>query len=128
VKTFTVRIDKNAARKAIKQMRRSIRTGISHIKDDELTCDSLESAFQVLSKARFEVFGAILDHKPKSLAALAKALGKDQANVFRDVRSLEALGLIKLTREKDGSRQRFRPVTQYDKITFDFGAFPQQAI
>jgi hypothetical protein len=41
------------------------------------------------------------------------------------VKALEGLGLIKLIPEKDGERERLRPVASYDRIVFDFGAAGQ---
>ena len=61
-----------------------------------------------------------MSYKPDSLYELAEVLGKDQANVLRDVRSLEMLGLIKLVSVKDGDRGRFKPEALYDKIVMEF--------
>ncbi|OFZ82882.1 MAG: hypothetical protein A2603_11825 [Bdellovibrionales bacterium RIFOXYD1_FULL_55_31] len=46
---------------------------------------------------------------------------RDHANVLRDVKVLERLGLIQLVTEKEGERERMRPVALYDRIIFDFG-------
>jgi predicted transcriptional regulator len=127
VKTFTIRIEKNPDVDAFKRLKRVIKTGVPDVRPDELLCDSMDSALKVLSKSKFELFGGILTFKPESLAALAKALDKDQANVQRDARALEALGLIKLAVEKDGDRTRLRPTALYNKIIFDFGTQTRRA-
>jgi predicted transcriptional regulator len=121
VKTFTIKIEKNPDESAFKRLKRAIKTHIPDVHPDELLCDSLDSALSVFSKSKFEVFAGVLNSKPDSVAALAKVLDKDQANVLRDARALEALGLIKLVEEKDGDRTRLRPATLYNKIIFDFG-------
>ena len=53
---------------------------------------------------------------------LAQMLKRDQANVLRDVKALEAMNLVKLIAEQDGDRERHRPVANYNRIVFDFGA------
>jgi predicted transcriptional regulator len=128
MKTFTIKIDENSGKSAFKHLKRAIKTRIPYVRPDELLCDTLDSALSVLSKSKFEVFAGVLNFKPDSIAALAKALDKDQANVLRDIRALEALGLIKLVAEKDGDRTRFRPATLYNKIIFDFGTYGRRAV
>lgn len=120
MKTFTIRIEKSPDKSAFKRLRKAIKTRVPDVHPDELICDSVDSALSVLSKSKFEAFAGILNSKPESIATLAKLLNKDQGNVLRDVRALEALGLIKLTEEKDGDRARLKPVTLYSKIIFDF--------
>jgi predicted transcriptional regulator len=122
MKTFTIKIENKATEMAFKRLKRAIKSGIPDVHPDELICDSLDSALSVFSKSKFEVFAGILNFQPDSVAALAKALDKDHANVLRDARALEALGLIKLVIEKDGDRTRLRPATLYNKIIFDFDA------
>ena len=73
-----------------------------------------------MSKSRFDVFAAIVEHKSESLYELAKVLDKDASNVLRDAKALELLGLIKLIPTKDGDRERLKPVANYDKIRFEF--------
>ena len=127
MKTFTIKIENRPDEVAFKKLKKVIKTGIPDVHPDELLCDSLDSALSVFSKSKFEVFAGILNLKPDSVAALAKGLDKDQANVLRDVRALEAMGLIKLVMEKDGDRTRLRPATLYNKIIFDFGTHTRRA-
>jgi predicted transcriptional regulator len=75
-----------------------------------------------MTESRLQVFYGIADQQPTSIYQLAQLLKRDQANVLRDVKTLEAMRLIRLESEKDGDRERLRPVANYDRIVFDFGA------
>lgn len=120
MKVFTFRYEKNPKKSALTAMRQAIKTGKTDVREHELVCDSMESMLKIMSKARFELFAAIVEHKPGSMYELAEVLEKDHANVLRDVKSLEALGLIKLKSLKDGARGRFKPEPVYDKIILEF--------
>ena len=120
MKVFTFRYDPNPRKNAFARMQKAIETGIPDIRRDEIACDGLASMLKLMSKSRFEVFAAILETHPDSLYALALSLKKDQANVLKDAKSLEALGLIKLEPMKDGNREKYRPKALYDKIVFEF--------
>lgn len=101
-------------------MKRAISSGAPDIKGDELVCDSMEAMLKIMTRSRFEAFAAIVEGKPNSVYELAKILEKDQGNVLRDVKSLEALGLVKLKPVKDGDRERLMPIPIYDKIILEF--------
>ncbi|MBI4402644.1 MAG: hypothetical protein HY537_00695 [Deltaproteobacteria bacterium] len=120
MKVFTFRYESNPTRKAFARMRKAIETGIPDIHEDEIVCDSLDSMLKLMSKSRFEVFAGIVEHRPESLYELAKSLSKDQGNVLKEVKALEALGLISLTPSKEGERERLKPKALYDKIIFEF--------
>jgi predicted transcriptional regulator len=120
MKIFTFRYEKNPKKSALAAMKNAIKTGKPDIRDDELTCDSMDAMLKIMSKTRFEVFAAIVEHKPDSLYKLAKILEKDQGNVLRDVKALESLGLVKLKPVKDGERERLKPESSYDKIVIEF--------
>ncbi len=120
MKIFTFRYEKKPKKSALAAMRNAVKTGKPDIQGDELVCDSMDAMLKIMSKARFEVFTAVVEGKPDSLYELAEILGKDHANVLRDVKSLESLGLIKLVSLKDGGRERFKPESLYDKIVTEF--------
>jgi predicted transcriptional regulator len=120
VKTFTFRYEPIPWKEASRAMHRVAKTGVSDIRANEMACDSLESMLKIMSKTRFELFAAIVEHRPGSLLELAKKTDKDQAQVLRDARTLEALGLIELVQSSDGGRQKLRPKALYDKIVFEF--------
>jgi predicted transcriptional regulator len=120
MKIFTFFYEKNPKKSAIEAMKKVLKTGKSDIRDDELICDSMDAMLKIMSKSRFDVFAAIVEHRPDSLYELAKSLGKDAGNVLRDAKALESLGLIKLIQAKDGDRERLKPEALYDKIVFEF--------
>src|SRR4051812_36234993 len=57
---------------------------------------SLEAVAKVLSPARLELLGAILNRSPESIYALAKAVGRDFKNGHSDVKLLAEVGLLEL--------------------------------
>lgn len=120
MKTFTFRYERNPRKSALEAMKKAIRTGMADVNDDEMVCDSMASLLKLMSKSRFEVFAAIVEHRPHSLYELTKILGKDQANVLRDARALASLGLIKLKTEKEGKREKLKPIALYDKVVIEF--------
>lgn len=120
MKVFTFRYEKNPKKSAIAAMKRAVKTGVPHIRENELACESLESMLKLMSKPRFEVFEAIVQRKPGSLYELSKILEKDPGNVLRDAKALESLGLIRLVSVMDGDREKLKPEAVYDKIVFEF--------
>lgn len=123
MKTFTFRYDPKASMDdTFERMKKAAKTGTPDIHDDELTSNSFEALLSSMTAGRVELFYAVANHKPDSIYQLAQLLKRDQANVLRDVKTLEGMGLLKLVPEKDGERERLRPVANYDRILFDFGA------
>ncbi|TVQ77822.1 MAG: hypothetical protein EA369_08530 [Bradymonadales bacterium] len=120
MKTFTFRFKHNPKAVAFDKLKEVMTTGKPYVRGNEMLCDSLDTMMKLISKSRFEVFAGIVEHKPSSLYELADVLSKDQANVLRDAKALESLGLIKLKSVKDGKRERFQPKALYDKIIFEF--------
>lgn len=126
MKVFTFRYEKSPRKSVLASMKSAIKSGKPDIRDDEIVCDSMESMLKIMSKARFEVFAAIVESRPDSLYELSKILEKDQANVLRDVRGLKALGLLELVPVKGGARGRLRPEPSYEKIVIEFA--PKKAV
>ena len=120
MKVFTFKYESNPRKSALVHMKKAIATGTPDIKDDEMVCDSFETMLKLISKSRFEVFAAVVEKKPGSLYELAQHLKKDQANVLKDARALESLGLIRLKPVKEGAREKLTPEALYDKIVFEF--------
>lgn len=120
MKVFTFKYESNPRKKALERMKKAISTQVPDIRDNEMICDSLETMLKLMSKSRFEVFAAIVEHKPNSLYELAQQLKKDQANVLKDAKVLESLELIRLVPIKDGAREKLKPEALYDKIIFEF--------
>ncbi len=120
MKTFTVRLSKTSMKGMFDDLKKAVKTGVPNVHEDELFCDSVETMIETVSKSKFEAFGAIVEHKPKSLKVLAEVLKKDLGNVSRDVKALELLGLVELKKDDKEDHRSLRPVARYDQIAFDF--------
>jgi predicted transcriptional regulator len=119
MKTFTFRY--SPSEPSIGKRIKDAVNGKPHVRPNELVSTNLKGLLQVASESRLELFEAILHEKPTSIYALAEKLGKSQPYILKEVRVLEALGLIRLHREHDGSRERVRPEALYSKIIIDCG-------
>ena len=119
MKVFKFRYERNPKKSVLSAMKRAIRSGVPDVRDDEMVCDSMASMLKLMSKSRFEVFAAIVEHKPASLQELARAMDKDPGNVLRDAKALEGLGLVRLVQSR-GNRTRMKPEALFDKIVFEF--------
>ena len=121
MKVFTFRYQKGIRKKVLSEMKEVMRTGRPKVHNNEMLCDSVESLLQCISKSRMEAFLAIIEHKPESVYELAQALGKDQANVLKDAKALEGMGLIELKPVKDGNRERLKPKPLFDAVVVEMG-------
>lgn len=123
MKTYIFRYDPNATPDALfARVARTAKTGVPDVRENETSSNSIHAILSTMTEARLKLFYAIADQHPNSMYHLAQLLNRDQANVTRDVKALKLMGLIKLVSEKDGKRERLRPVASYDRIVFDFGA------
>ena len=123
MKTFTFRYDPSATPNDLfARVARAAKTGVADIRKDVTSSNSIHAILSAMTEGRLQVFYAVAVHQPSSMYQLAQVLKRDQANVLRDVKALEAMRLIKLVSEMDGDRERLRPVANYDRIVFDFGA------
>jgi predicted transcriptional regulator len=128
MKTFTFKYAPKPAKKAFTALKEAARSGKADLRPDTLYCESLEGMLKLMSHGRFTVYDAILNHRPDSIYQLAKLLERDQANVLKDVKALEALHLIKIELEKDGERERSRPVALYDKIVLEYESIHKKVV
>lgn len=64
-----------------------------------LAFESWDALTRTLTAKRMELLRHVRRHKVKSVRALAKALGRDYANVHADVQALKAAGLLDATEE-----------------------------
>ena len=67
--------------------------------EDVICVASWEVLGKILSPGRLEILASIPTLKPKSIAALARSLGRDFKNVHSDLTFLADLGLIELREE-----------------------------
>ena len=122
MKTFTFRYNPKATPKDLfARVEQAAKTGVPDLEKDELSSNSINALLSTMTAGRIQLFYAIANQKPDSMYQLAQLLERDHPNVIRDVKVLEGVGLVKLVAEKDGERERMRPVALYERIIFDFG-------
>ena len=122
MKTFTFRYDPNASVNSMfNDFEQAIKTKKKEIHSDEIISQSIEAILSSMTKTRLDLFYCIANEKPVSLYQLAQILNRDQANVLRDAKALEEIGVIELKNIQDGNREKLTPVALYDRIVFDFG-------
>jgi len=85
-----------------------------------ISVPSWEVLGKVLSPPRLEILAAVPELKPASIAALAKALGRDFKNVHADVRFLAEVGLLML--RETGTRRTLVPTALYSEIDLPLAA------
>ncbi len=73
-----------------------------------------ETIGRVITASRLELMRVIRTEKPKSIQELARLVGRDFKNVYRDVNSLVEFGLIEL--KKKGPRRASAPVAIFSEI------------
>lgn len=100
------------------RMNEAIRTGRPYIKKHQISFANIRDITEEFISPRPTLFACLVEKQPQSLYQLAKLLKRDYANVYKDVKSLVAMGLVKLEKVED--KQRIKPVPLYDKIIFDF--------
>jgi predicted transcriptional regulator len=119
MKTFTFHYNASPRAAALKSIKDSMRAGKMDIQKDSISCKSMDEMMKLISKARFQVFIAIVEQSPSSLTDLAEILHKDLGNVQRDAKVLESLGLIELKKMPSSRGDRLKPIALYDRIVFE---------
>lgn len=116
IKTFTFRYDPNLTpEKMFVDFWKASEGKLKLVKPDEISSPNIEVLFASINKNRWEIFDCLVEKKPTNLTELAQFLGKDYGNIWRDVRILENMGIIKL--EKHG--KEIQPIALYGRIVFD---------
>jgi predicted transcriptional regulator len=118
MKTFTFKYKPNEPTPG-KHIREAI-AGKPYVKPDELISTNFKTLLQIATEPRLEIFRAIVNIKPGSIYELAEKLQKSQPYILKEVRILEALGLIQLKKESDGNREKLRPIALYSNIELNF--------
>lgn len=78
------------------------------VSDHQISFESWEGLTKVMTTKRLELLRHLHRHPETSIAALARALGRDYKRVHEDVEALTAAGLIE--RDEEGLR------ADYDEI------------
>jgi len=88
--------------------------------EEIIIIESWEILGRLLSPGRLQILAEIPLRKPKSIAELARQIGRDFKNVHTDVQFLADIGLLDLREE--GPRNTLRPVAKYREIELPFAA------
>ena len=81
-------------------------------KEERIVLTSISDLNKILTPERLRLIRTIKKKNPKSISVLAKLLERDRANVFRDLKYLEGLGLISLEQHK----METTPIFDFEKI------------
>jgi predicted transcriptional regulator len=82
--------------------------------------DSFEDALVVATECRLTLLKIIREKNPDSLYELALLVGKNQAYVYREAKTLQECGFIKLEQLEGVGRKKVRPVSLFDEILLWF--------
>lgn len=94
-------------------------TGPRRPNEEVIIFSSWDQLGHALSPARLQILSAVLQTKPKSISALARALRRDFKNVYNDVRLLSDIGLLDLRAK--GTRKALVPEARLRELTIGFG-------
>lgn len=117
MKTFTVKYVSSAFDTAFASMDAALTARESDLHEGYYYCETIDSFVKVFGRARLEAFEAIARKNPRSVYELARFLEKDESNVLRDVRALEAIGVVRLVESENGA---LRPEALYDRVVFEY--------
>jgi predicted transcriptional regulator len=80
--------------------------------EERIVLTSISDLNKILTPARLRLIRTIKKKNPRSISVLAKLLERDRANVYRDLKYLEGLGLIFLEEHK----METTPIFDFEKI------------
>jgi predicted transcriptional regulator len=117
-KQFIFKYDPSASLKEMfKTFNEAWETGKPNIQPKNvLISNNLTAIYRTITLSRLEIFTCLLEKKPNNLTELSQLLKRDYANVWKDIRALEGLEIIKL--KKIG--KEIKPIALYNQIVFDF--------
>ena len=89
------KFEEDASRRFVDAWHRAEKGEAVH--ERHLAFESWDALARTLTNKRMEILRHVRRHKVKSVRALAKALGRDYANVHADVKALKDAGLLDAT-------------------------------
>ncbi|CAG8566808.1 14699_t:CDS:2, partial [Cetraspora pellucida] len=92
------------------EMLKAVLTGKPNLKSHQISFASLKDITGEFISPRPKLFACLVEKKPTSLYQLAKLLNRDYANVYKDVKSLVAMGIVKLVKEVNYKRKSWNRV------------------
>ncbi|MCX6741845.1 MAG: HTH domain-containing protein [Candidatus Pacearchaeota archaeon] len=81
-----------------------------------LQLNQIKNVKQLLSKEKIRIIYAIKQRKPNSVYELAKLLARDFKAVRQDLKVLESLGFVTITKTTIKNRVCSKPILQVDRI------------
>jgi len=87
-------------------------------KHEGVSFASLDDMRKALTEERLRILKTIRKEHPASIYELAKILGRDKKNTFDDVQYLAQVGLVDLTKTKDGLKKT-TPRVNYERIMLE---------
>ena len=88
------------------------------LREDSISFQSLDQLRKFLTTRRLELLRVIKHKKPESIYKLAKLVDRTPENVNTDIKFLEQLGFVEITKVND-IRKRSIPEVEYDKMTLE---------
>ncbi len=106
-------------KKKIKAELRAIDRGkTKKLRENSISFQSLDQLRKFLTLKRLELLRVIRHKKPGSLYELAKLVNRTPENVNTDIKFLEQLGFVEVTKVKE-TRKKSVPEVSYDKMTLE---------
>ena len=118
MKTLTLKY-KNYGKSIVFDSIKKAFNGVGQVDKDIIYFNDLAEMQKFLSPTRTELLSVIRRHKPESMYELAQLLDKDQAYIFKEVKLLAGIGMIKLEVSDSGGRYKTKPIVVYDHIYLD---------
>ena len=115
VLTIKVEEPKRVAKKLLKTLENASLEGTLE-EEQTLTFPSVEKLFKILTPARWKIVKALQTKEFKSIRDLAKFLGRDYSNVWKDIQILNDLGIVEVEKTEGG----YRVYIPYEKIVVEF--------
>ena len=111
--------DTEQFKKKIKEELKAIDKGRAKtLREDSTSFQSLDQLRKFLTPKRLELIRVIRHKKPQSIYELAKLVERTPENVNTDLKFLERLGFVEVTKVKE-IRKRSIPEVSYDRMTLE---------
>ena len=111
--------DTEQFKKKIKEELKAIDKGKAKtLREDSTSFQSLDQLRKFLTTKRLELLRVIRHKKPQSIYELAKLVERTPENVNTDLKFLERLGFVEVTKVKE-IRKRSIPEVSYDRMTLE---------
>ena len=117
MKVLTIKVEepKSVATKLLKTLEEA-NFGETLKEEQTLTFPSVEKLFKILTPTRWEIVKALQTREFNSIRDLAKFLGRDYSNVWKDIQILNDLGIVEIEKTERG----YRVYIPYERIVVEF--------